>query len=280
MKVRISADSTCDLTPELVAANDISIVPLYILCGDKVCLDGVDIFPDDVFNWSDENHRIVSTSAVNVEDYLGYFKKYKEDADALIHFTISSDMSSCCQNARIAASELENVYVIDSRNLSTGIGHLVLDAAEMARNGMEAEDIVKEIEARSAKLDVSFILDTLEYMRMGGRCSAVAAFGVNLFKLRPCIEVRGGTMDVGKKYRGTLEKCLVDYVHDKLADKDTINTRRIFITDSGVEEPIWRAVEKAVLECAPFEEVIHTRAGCSISGHCGPKCLGILFYRK
>ena len=213
-------------------------------------------------------------------DYLKVFGELRQECDAVIHFTISAEMSSCYLNACTAAEQIGGVYVIDSRSLSTGIGHLVLDACEMARAGMDAETIFNTLQQRRELLDVSFVIDTLEYLRYGGRCSSLAAFGANLLHLKPSIQVSGGTMDVGRKYRGTLKKCLLDYINDKLAEPDTVDPRRIFITDSGVDEEIWRAVEADLRARIPFENIYHTRAGCTVSGHCGPGTLGILFYRK
>ncbi len=280
MKIKITADSTCDLSKELIEKYDIEITPLHITYGSESYRDGVEITPDDIFRRVEEGGSIGSTAAVNVQEYADVFARLLKDCDSVIHFTISSDMSSCYQNACVAAEMTGNVHVVDSRSLSTGIGHLVLDAAEMARAGMEASDIKAELDRRKEKLDVSFVLSTLDYLSKGGRCSAVAAFGANLLKIRPCIEVKDGRMGVGKKYRGNFEKCLAQYVQDKLAEAGTPDTRRIFITDSGVAEETWRAVRDELLKCAPFEEIIHTRAGCTISSHCGPGCLGILFYRR
>ena len=280
MNIRISADSTCDLSPELVRENGVTITPLYIVCGEKSLVDGVDIAPDDVFAWTREHKKPCSTAAVNVADYLKVFGELRQECDAVIHFTISAEMSSCYLTACTAAEQIGGVYVIDSRSLSTGIGHLVLDACEMARAGMDAETIFNTLQQRKELLDVSFVIDTLEYLRYGGRCSSLAAFGANLLHLKPSIQVSGGTMDVGRKYRGTLKKCLLDYVNDKLAEPDTVDPRRIFITDSGVDEEIWRAVEADLRARIPFENIYHTRAGCTVSGHCGPGTLGILFYRK
>lgn len=280
MNIRISADSTCDLSPELVRENGVTITPLYIVCGEKSLVDGVDIAPDDVFAWTREHKKPCSTAAVNVADYLKVFGELRQECDAVIHFTISAEMSSCYLNACTAAEQIGGVYVIDSRSLSTGIGLLVLYACEMARAGMDAETIFNTLQQRKELLDVSFVIDTLEYLRYGGRCSSLAAFGANLLHLKPSIQVSGGTMDVGRKYRGTLKKCLLDYVNDKLAEPDTVDPRRIFITDSGVDEEIWRAVEADLRARIPFENIYHTRAGCTVSGHCGPGTLGILFYRK
>lgn len=280
MTIRISSDSTCDLSPELIAQNQITITPLYVVFGEKALADGIDVTPDDVYAWTRAQKKPCSTAAVNVEDYLKVFGVLRRECDAVIHFTISSDMSSCYLNACTAAKEIGDVYVVDSRNLSTGIGHLVLDACEMAREGMAAEDIFRALEARKKLLDVSFVVDTLEYLRYGGRCSSLAAFGANLLHLRPSIQVTDGAMGVSRKYRGSLKKCLLDYIADKLANPETIDARRVFITDSGIDEEIRQAVEAEVLARVPFEKVYHTRAGCTISGHCGPGTLGILFYRK
>ena len=217
---------------------------------------------------------------MNVSDYLAYFAACREEYDAVIHFTISSDMSACYQNACIAAREFTNVYPVDSRNLSTGIGHLVLNAAEMAEQGMDAADIAAALEKKREKLDVSFVIDTLEYLKRGGRCSALVAMSANLLHLKPCIEVKDGKMGVGRKYRGKLEKCYVQYIEDRLKGRDDIDCHRIFITDSGIDEATRKELERVVRACQPFEEVLHTQAGCTVSNHCGPGCMGILYYHK
>ena len=280
MNIQITADSTCDLTAELVKKHGIIITSLAVNCGSESYRDGADITPDVLYEKIAASGQLASTAAVNTQEYSDVFSAALRDHDAVIHFTISSAMSACYQNACAAAKELENVWIVDSRNLSTGIAHLVLDACEMASEGTAAAEIFKELELRKEKLDVSFVVDTLEYLRKGGRCTAVAAIGANLLKLHPCIFVKDGEMGVGKKYRGKLTDCLTAYVKDRLADPNTIDTRRIFITDSGIDESIRTSVEKEVRKLVPFDEIIHTRAGCTVSSHCGPGTLGILFYRK
>lgn len=280
MKIQITADSTCDLTPALAERHHITITPLWVTCGGKTYQDGVDITPDGLYEKIRASGELSSTAAVNVQTYLDVFSQALEDHDAVIHFTISSDMSSCYQNACIAAQELGRVWVVDSRSLSTGIAHLALDACEMAQAGMEPAEICAELERRRDKLDVSFVVDTLEYLRKGGRCSAVAALGANLLKLHPCIYVKDGAMGVGKKYRGKLADCLTAYVKERLADGQSVDTRRIFITDSGVSDAVRDQVEQTLRSLLPFQEIIRTRAGCTVSSHCGPGTLGILFYRK
>ena len=280
MKIIISSDSTCDLSPELVQKYNVNIIPLYVNKDGKFYKDGLEITPLDIFRHVSGGGSVCSTAAVNVEEYVEIFSALRQKADAVIHFTISSDMSSCFQNASLAASELSEVYVIDAENLSTGIGQLVIEAANMAEEGMAAKDIADRVNVMKKKLDVSFVLDTLEYLYKGGRCSGVAALGANLLSLKPCIEVVDGKMRVGKKYRGNLEKCIEKYIRDRLADVDSLDLHRIFITHSNMDQDIVDRIQKVVEDCATFEEILQTKAGCTISCHCGPNCIGILFFRK
>ena len=280
MKIKISADSTCDLSPELIERYHIGITPLYIIRGEETLRDGIDVHPQELYDYANATGKLCKTAAVNVSDYLAYFAACREEYDAVIHFTISSDMSACYQNACIAAQEFTNVYPVDSRNLSTGIGHLVLDAAEMAEQGMDAADIASALEKKREKLDVSFVIDTLEYLKRGGRCSALVAMSANLLHLKPCIEVKDGKMGVGKKYRGSFEKCLVQYITDKVGARSDLELRRVFITHSGLpEEMVQKAVE-TVQKLQPFDEICVTRAGCTVSSHCGPGTIGVLYIRK
>ena len=280
MNIKISADSTCDLSPELVERYRIGIAPLYIVRDGESLVDGVDITPDEIYDHVAKGDSMCSTAAVSVYDYEEFFRKELESADAVVHFHISGDMSACYQNACIAAAEVGNVYPVDARNLSTGIGLLVLEAAELAQNGqLTAQEIQQRMEQRRELLDVSFLVEQLGYLRKGGRCSSVAALGANMLSLRPCIQVKDGKMGVGKKYRGAYQKCLLQYVKDRLEGRDDIDLRRIFITESGGFTPEEVAeVETAVRSYQPFEEVLHTRAGCTVSSHCGPRTLGILYF--
>ncbi len=280
MKIKITADSTCDLSPELVSDRNITVTPLSVTVAGGVYRDGVDITPDALYEKIAACGELGVTTAVNMQDYLDVFGALLKEYDAIVHFTISASMSSCFQNAQIAARELGNVYVVDSANLSTGIGHLVLDACDMARDGVDPAEIKRRLDEKKEKLDVSFVVDTLDYLRRGGRCTALAAMGANLLKLHPCIYVKNGAMGVGKKYRGKLSACIEAYIRDRLSDPGTVDARRVFITDSGVSRECRDIAERTVRELVPFEEVIHTRAGCTVSSHCGPGTLGILFYRK
>ena len=280
MNIKISADSTCDLSPDLIARYDIGISPLYIVRDGESLVDGVDITPDEIYAHVEAGGSMCSTAAVSVYDYVEFFRKELESADAVVHFHISGDMSACYQNACIAAAEVGNVYPVDARNLSTGIGLLVLEAAELARKGeLTAQEIQQRMNQRRELLDVSFVVEQLGYLRKGGRCSSVAALGANMLSLRPCIQVKDGKMGVGKKYRGAYQKCLLQYVKERLEGRDDIDPHRIFITESGGFTPEEVAqVEAAVRSYQPFEEVLHTRAGCTVSSHCGPRTLGILYF--
>ena len=281
MSIRVSSDSTCDLTPELIRQYDIGITPLYIVMGDKTLRDGTECTRDDIFAYVKASGKLCSTSAVTIADYQSWFSGQLETHDEVVHFTISSEMSSCYQNACAAAADFPGrVFVVDSRNLSTGIGQLVLDAALMAREGKSGAEIKAALDEKKGRLNVSFVLDTLTYLWKGGRCSGVAVLGANLLSLKPCIEVRDGTMGVGKKYRGSLKKTLEAYIRDRLEGHDDIDYSRIFITDSGVSRELIAQLEGLLRELGPFREIINTQSGCTISNHCGPNCLGILYYNK
>lgn len=280
MRIKISADSTCDLPEEQIARYGIGIMPLYIIRDGKALKDGVEIRTQDVFAYTEKTGLLCSTAAVNIGDYIAAWTEWKKEVDAIIHISLSSELSASFHNACLAAKEVGDVWVVDSRNLSSGSGHLALDAALMAEQGMEARDIAARLEELVPKLEVSFVLDTLEYLRKGGRCSALAMLGANMLSLKPCIEVKNGAMGVGKKYRGRLEKCFQHYIEDRLLGRDDVDLRRIFITDSGLPEDTRKELDKVVLACQPFREIIHSMAGCTIASHCGPGCMGILFYRK
>lgn len=280
MKVKISADSTCDLPKALIDSYEIGIMPLYIVREGESLKDGEEITTPEVFAFTKQTGALCGTAAVSVADYIAAWTAWKEEYGAVVHISLSSELSASFGNACIAAEEVGNVWVVDSRNLSTGSGHLALDAAVMAKSGMDAADIAAELERLVPKLDVSFVLDTLDYLRKGGRCSALQALGANLLSLKPCIEVKDGTMGVGKKYRGKIEKAFIHYATDRLKDRDDIDLRRVFITDSGISDEARSAIEEAVLACQPFEKVYHNVSGCVISGHCGPMCMGVLYYHK
>lgn len=284
-KIIISCDSTADLSPELLERFDIQSVPLTIVKEDKALKDGVDIHQQDIFKYKEQTGTLLKTCAPNLAECTEVFRGYKEkfgDDCAVIHFDISSEMSSAYQNYVNAAEDFSDIFVVDSRNLSTGIGLLVLKAADLRDEGKSAKEIYDEIVAATDKVDATFVIDTLEYLHKGGRCSTVAMLGANLLKLKPQIEVRGGKMNVAKKYRGKIGDCLLNYTADMLKNSDDIDLERVFVThtvDPDKMEIVDAVVEK-VKELVPFKEVLVTRAGCSVSVHCGPNTLGVLFIHK
>lgn len=280
MTYQIISDSTCDLSPEQIRKYNIKLMPLYVHLGDKDYRDGVDIHPDDIYAHVAAGGDLAATAAVNLADYVQVFSEYARRVDFVLHIDISSDFSCCYQNARLAAADYDNVYVVDSRNLSTGHGLVVLEAVRLAGSGMPPEQIVEALNRLTARVRASFILDWLDYMKKGGRCSAVAMLGANLLRLRPCIQVKDGKMGVEKKYRGSFEKCVRDYITDRLAGRTDLDLRRVFITHSGVSPEIEALAVQTVRSLQPFEEVCVTRAGCTVSSHCGPGTLGVLFIEK
>ena len=278
--IKITCDSTCDLPQELYAKYDVEVIALSVTLGEELHRDGVDISAPDLFAFVKATGTLPKTSAVSMGEYLEVFGKYTAEGKTVIHINISSALSASHQNAVLAAQELGNVYVVDSRNLSTGSGHLVIEAAEMAAQGMGAETIVARLNEMKKRLDVSFVLQTLEYLQKGGRCSSVAALGARALQLRPEIRVADGGMGVGKKYRGSMEKSVLDYVRGRLEGRDDIDTHRIFVTHSTAPQEVVDKVVTLVKELHPFQEVIVSVAGCTISSHCGPNCLGVLFFKK
>lgn len=280
MSIKITADSTCDLSPELVQFYNVEIFPLSIIQDGEARKDGLEITPDDIFRHVDGGGALPTTAAVSVGDYQDRFAVLSAQYEAVIHINISADFSSCYQNACIAAEEFNNVYAVDSRNLSTGHGHVVIEAVLAARRGMGAEDLVEYLKELTKRVESSFIMDRLDYMVKGGRCSTVTMLGANLLRLKPCIEVRDGTMGVVRKYRGSFEKCLREYIKERLEGREDLVHDRIFITHSTASEETVRMVREEIAKYAQFTQVLETRVGCTVCSHCGPGTLGILFIRS
>ncbi|MBP3041722.1 DegV family protein [Bacillaceae bacterium Marseille-Q3522] len=279
-KVKITTDSTADISPEVIKKYEIETIPLYINLDGNSLKDGIEITPEDIFAFAEKTGRLPKTSSVSVQDYLDLFSAYSHTYNAIIHLNLGSHFSSSYQNAVIAAKEFDNVYVVDSKNLSSGTGLLAIEAAIMAEAGTTTEEIVRSIEALVPKVESSFVIDTLDYLRMGGRCSSVAALSANLLNIKPTIEVIDGAMKVGKKYRGRISKAIEKYVADRLQNRDDLRLDRIFITHTGCSADTVAKVKKLVEESLPFQEIIETEASCTISCHCGPGTLGILFIKK
>lgn len=279
-KIKITCDSTCDLNPELYERYHISVIPLCVSMGDRLCRDGVDVKPKELFAYVEETGKLPTTSAISVGEYEEFFRPFVQDGCEIVHINLSSELSSSHQNARIAAQGIGNIHIVDSRSLSTGSGHLVILAAELASAGYDGAYIAKALDEMKENLDVSFVVQTLDYLHKGGRCSGLARFGANVLKLRPEIIMENGRLYVGKLYRGSMEKTILDYVRGRLEKAKAIKYGRIFVTHSGVPREIVEKVVALVKELCPFEEVIVTLAGSTISCHCGPNCLGVLFFQN
>ncbi|MBE5943638.1 MAG: DegV family protein [Lachnospiraceae bacterium] len=278
--VKIMADSTCDLSFGMIQDYGITIVPLHIVLGDKEYLDGKDITPDKIYQWSDENNDTPKTSAVGLSEALDAIEVIKDTNDELIIFTISEKMSVTANAFRIAAEEAEledRVSVIDSANLSTGIGLLVMEAAVMARQGKSRKEILEHIKELKPRVKSSFVVDTLTYLHRGGRCSGVAALAGGVLKLHPMIVVENGKMSASKKYRGKMERVIMDYIKDLEDSIKSAKKDRIFITHSGCPSNVVSEVYNYLVKMEYFDEILVTRAGGVISSHCGPGTLGVLF---
>lgn len=277
--IKISADSTCDLSPEQKEYYQINIVPLYVQLGEAGGKDGVDIFEQDIFDHVSRTGQLPKTAAPSVADYQTHFSALTQDGSDVIHVNISADFSSSFQNATIAAEDFPGVYVVDSRNLSAGHGHVVLEAARLAQQGINAADIATQLIEYAPKVNASFIINQLDYLHKGGRCSSVAALGANLLKLKPCIEVTDGKMHVGRKYRGNFDKVLTQYVADRLAAPN-IRKDLIFITHTKCPEGIPELVADKIRSITSFDAIVETEAGSTITSHCGPGTLGILYVEE
>lgn len=281
--VKIISDSTSDLSKDLIEKYDISILPLHVLFGSEEHEDGVDVTPDEIYRWSDENKTTPKTSAPSLERAMEILKPYVDAGREVVAFSIASGMSTTGNVIRLAAEALEAealVTVIDSANLSTGIGLLIIEAAVMAQEGKSAGEIAAYIETLKPLVRASFVVDTLTYLHRGGRCSGLAAMAGGVLKLHPRIAVKDGKMEPGKKYRGKIDKVIMDYVKDMKDDLKNAKKDRVFITHSGCDKNIVDKVRAYLESLDVFDEVLETRAGSVISSHCGPGTLGVLFISK
>lgn len=278
--IKITTDSTCDLPLDLLEKHDITVIPLGIVKAGKLYQDGVDIRTADIAAHVDAGGEITTTNAVNVADYEALFHRFLEKYDAIIHLNIGVEFSSCHQNARLAAEEMDGVYVVDSANLTVGHGMLVLAAAEAAEAGRSVTEILKMLEEMVPRVETSFVLDRLDYMKKGGRCSSVTALGANLLKLHPCVEVIDGKMVVTKKYRGSIERVVADYMRDRLSGRADIDTHRAFLVDTCEDDRLASIARQVLKEDGRFEEIVEAKAGCTIFCHSGPGTLGVVLLRK
>lgn len=278
-KIILSADSTCDLNDELVNTYNINLAPYTIFLKEKAYKDNIDLVPNDIYEIYSKEKVLPKTSAINVVEYNNYFKPWVDKGYEVIHITLGSSLTSSYNNSCIAAEQLQGVHTIDSQNLSTGTGLLVLKAAHMIEEGLTAREIVKNLKSIRENIHMSFILDTLEFLHAGGRCSKVATLGSNLLKIKPVIEVdnSSGSMSLGNRYRGNLKKSIVKYIKDKLSSSDNVKKEHIFLVHSGVDSNIISLAKNTILECGDFKNIYISMASCTITSHCGPNTLGIAF---
>ena len=280
MKIKITTDSTCDLSDAILNAHNITLMPLTVIKNDTEYKDNVTITPAEIFAHVASGGALCSTTAVSIGEYQDFFAPFSAQYDGVVHINLGSGFSSTHQNACLAAEEFENVIAIDSRNLSTGQGLVVLKAVELAASCDDLAQLKEALDEFTTHVEASFLVDKLDYLVKGGRCSSAAALGANLLNLKPCIEVKDGKMVVVKKYRGNYAKCLANYVKDRLNEREDIDRSVLFVTQTKVSDECNTAVMEAVNTYGGFDTVYETTAGCTISCHCGPGTLGVLFVRK
>ena len=278
--VCITADSTCDLSEELKKRYDIRILPLTITLGADTFPDGVQFTPYDMYRRFRQDGILPKTSAPSLKEFFDFFHAFTEAGFEVVHLDISGELSASVNNARLAAEDLEGVYVVDSRMLSTGVGLLAIEGAECRDRGMSAAEIASHLSELTKKVDTSFVLDTLTFMQKGGRCSNLAVLGANLLKLKPALEMSGGKLGIYKKYRGSIEQVYREYVRERLSGKK-VRPGHVFVTDSGeVSAETYRELDELIRSLIDVREIHHTLAGCTVSTHCGPKTLGVLFINE
>ena len=279
-KILISADSTCDLPKEILEKYHILTTPLHIVLGENTYEDLVNITPEDIYAHFAKTGQLPKTSAVNIQEYIDIFKPYVDDGYEIVHLNIGHALSTCYQHCQLAAKELGiKVHVVDSCNLSTGTGLLVLEAVDMVQQGMNATEIVEALRRITNKVQCSFVIDKMDYLKAGGRCSVAAAFGANLLNIKPCIEVSNadGSMSAGKKYRGGFAKVLIQYIDSKMESFDNISKKRAFLIHSGISEELFDELVNHLESRHYFDQILVSKAGCTISSHCGPGAMGFMF---
>lgn len=276
MRIAISAESTNDLAPRLLTKYDIKSIPFEIVLKDKTFKDG-DITTHELFEYVDKNGVLPKTNAINEYEYTEYFESLLKNYDAVVHISLSSGLSSSCSNAERASKNVKNVYVVDSLSLSTGIGLLAIYGRELADQGLSAEEIAAKLTERREKLQASFVIERLDYLYKGGRCNALSLLGANLLKIRPRIVVKDGKMGSDKKYRGAMDKVISKYCSETLAEFDTPDLDKVFLTYTTASEEMVANARDALAE-AGFKNIYEAHAGCTIASHCGGNTLGILYF--
>lgn len=280
MNIKITADSTCDLSEELLRQWNISLMPMHILMGGESYLDGVTVHPADVFAHVKNGGQAPKSAAANLVEYTDFFAPFAKEYDAVIHISVGSKFSSCFQNARLAAQEFDNVSVVDSENICTGQGYLVLRAAKWAADGLSAKNICMRLQSLAKRVELSFVLNQLDFMAKSGRCSGVLAFGANILGIKPSLAVINGELKVVKKYRGSLPICVGKYIADQLDGRDDIDNSMVFISSCEPKPGCMDAIKAGLRKYGKFEHIIETDIGTTIGGYSGPGTIGIMFAKK
>ena len=280
VKIKITADSTCDLTQELLQQWNISLMPMHILMGGESYLDGVTVHPADVFVHVQNGGQTPKSAAANLVEYSDFFAPFAKEYDAVIHISVGSKFSSCFQNARLAAQEYENVSVVDSENICTGQGYLVLRAAKWAADGLPPKSICMRLQNLAKRVELSFVLNQLDFMAKSGRCSGVLAFGANILGIKPSLAVINGELKVVKKYRGSLPICVGKYITDQLDGRDDIDNTMVFVSSCQPKPGCMDAIKAGLRKYGKFEHIIETDIGTTIGGYSGPGTIGIVFAKK
>ena len=280
-KVLITCDSVNDLSKKLISKYKIKVLPIQVTLGEKNYVDDGSLTSEDIYKEYRENAVLPKTAAFSPQTVIDFFKPYSDKGYEIVHIDLSSELSSCYQSATIAALTFDKVQIVDSRQLSTGMGLLVIEACRLRDRGFSAKEIAEQLEVFKSKISTSFVIDTLEFLHKGGRCSAIASLGANVLSLRPCLEMRDGTLKVVKKYRGKMEKVYSQYIDERLDILTIDTTREVFITHSGeIDKKVLEDLKNKFSETIKTDDVHITQAGCTVCSHCGPKTLGILFVKK
>lgn len=279
-KIKFTSDSTCDLPQSLIKGNDIGICPIAILLGMEEYHDTVDVDAKKVIDYVKETGVLPKTAATSIDAYKEFFEAYTKEGYTVIHFNLSSKSSSCNNNASMAAKEMENVYVIDSLSLSAGQGIQLLRAIDLAKEGLSAKEIVDRINEDRSKVQISFVVDKLDFLHKGGRCSSTAAVASKLLKIHPSIAMKDGALGVDKKYMGNLSRSCSQYVKDIADAYKNYDETRCFVTHSPSDPEIIELVKNCVKEHFRFNEVLESEAGSTVTSHCGYNTIGIIFYTK
>ncbi len=280
MKILISTDSVSDLTPELLTKHNIPVLPLPITLGNDTFLDGKEVTPEIIFDFVEKNKILPKTSAINEFTYSQFFETELKNYDAIVHFTISSKLSLCYENAVAAAKHFEHVHVVDTQTLSSGIALLILKAVAMREKGKTAQDIVLEMEKLKKHVQATFVIETLDYLHKGGRCSGLQLLGANLLKLHPSIKVLNGKLEVHKKYKGKMTEVVENYIADTLKEFPNYDDSMVFVTHVGANQDLLNAAQTTLQKHGKFKQIVFTKASGTITSHCGKNTIGVLYITK